>query len=499
MSSVACDVALPALKPKQKKKMSAQLASSPNYSVVAEVSETYKLPFPPFDFQAEALEDLAGLDRTGWYAEPGCGKTYMSTVAALYKTLTEPDLAKFVILPPVLINSWYRWLQKIGGIGRVVIYRGTPEERAKIDLRGADWVIMSIVIFKKDRARLEREFGGRPKLGIIDEAHSVKNVASGNHKNVRDFFKGEQLMLLTGTPISNPTDVYGYVKLISPIVYLSYQMFRNLHVVEEDFFGKVTKWGNLDLLKKNLLISSCRMLKEDVLVGLKEPVYTPIHYELEPEHRRLYQKLMDEQILKLDSGGVIDATGATRLYNAAQQIVCNFAHFSGDTGKRSAGFDVLDTVIEELGMDAGSDRKLVVFSLYKMTNRAVVSYLKAYGAVACYSEVSRTQQDKNVDRFLTDPTCKVLVAQPLSAGFGLNLQDVCSDVLFMETPVVPSHFHQAVARVYREGQKRTPNVRIALAERTSQGMLHNRLLEKDASVNKIQIGFKDLKDVIYGG
>lgn len=484
--------------------MSAQASNSLDYSILDEVNGKFTLPFQPFDFQREAIEELGHLDRTGWYAEPGCGKTLMSTVVALYKQIDEPDLVTFVVVPPILINSWVRWLRRIGGVDRVVAYRGTPAKRNALRIGNARFIVVSMPIFKRDVHRFERELGARPKAGIIDEAHSVKNPQSDNHRTVRQFFEGQTLLLLTGTPLSNPLDVYGYVKLIAPTVYSSMQQFRNLHIEEQDFFGQVTKWRHLDLLQKNLLINSCRMLKEDVLKDLKEPIYAPIFYPLDEAHHALYVKLMNEQLLEYESGKVIDATSATRLYHAAQQIVCNWAHFADDPSRKSAAFEVLDNTIAELGIvpngskESGSGKKLVVFSLYKMTNAQVVRHLSDFGAVACYSEISRAQQDRDIDRFMTDPSCKILVAQPLSAGFGLNLQEVCSDVLFLEAPVVPSHFHQAVARVYREGQRNTPVIRIAIAERTAQVRLHKRLLEKDELVNRVQIGFKDLRDAIYG-
>lgn len=485
--------------------MSAQPNDSLGYSILDAVNGSYKLPFQPYDFQRERIEELGHFDRSGWYAEPGCGKTLMSTVVALHKQIADPKLVTFVIMPPILINTWARWLNSIGGVSDVVTYRGTPKQRYELDLRRARFVLMSIQIFKKDYERLVKAFGNRSRLGIVDEAHSVKNVSSDNHRMVRDFFLGQHLMLLTGTPLSNPTDVYGYVKLISPLVYRSYQQFKNIHVAEQDFFGNVTEWRDLDLLQQNLLLNSCRILKEEVLTDLKQPIYTPLYYPLDPAHMRLYDRLMTEQLLEYEkSGKIIDATGANRLYHAAQQIICNYGHFADDDTKRSAAFDILDATLEELGIQKNgskeqcSGKKLLAFSLYKMTNRQVVEYLADYGAVACYSEVGRAAQDRNIDRFLSDPTCKVLVAQPLSAGFGLNLQEVCSDVLFLETPVVPAHFHQGVARVYREGQRKTPTVRIAIAERTIQVVLHRRLLDKDALVNRIQIGFKDLKDAIYG-
>lgn len=477
--------------------MNAQTENFLSTYVVDSVNEHFKLPFQPWPFQADAINNLAPLKRSGWYAEPGCGKTLMCTIASLYQRLQTPGMVTLVIMPPILLDQWYKWMRGIGGVGKVVLYRGTPAERRAMPVKTADVILMSIQVFKRDWVQLYKDLGKRPKCGIIDEATSIKNAFSDNHKKVRDFFTGETLMLLTGTPLSNPGDVYAYVKLIAPHVYTTRKQFLNIHVEEEDYFGNIRKWRNLELLKTNLMLNSCRMLKEEVLINLKEPVYAPINYALSKEHQVLYKRLMDEQLLELQDGRNIDATSATRLYHAAQQIVCNLEHFSGGDD-RSIAYDLLDEVISELGMDQGSGKKLLVFAQYKMTNRRLVEYLKPYGAVACFSEVSAANQARNINSFMSDPKCQVLVAQPLSAGYGLNLQEVCNDVLFLETPVVPANFHQAVARVYREGQKYTPVVRIGIAQGTIQELLHTRLLEKDELVNQIQIGFKDLKDAIYG-
>lgn len=98
-----------------------------------------------------------------------------------------------------------------------------------------------------------------------------------------------------------------------------------------------------------------------------------------------------------------------------------------------------------------------------------------------------------------DPACQVLVGQPISAGYGIDgLQAVCSDVLFLETPVRPLHFNQGVGRVYRDGQKTPPTVRIAIAEGTIQPRLHGRLLMQDELVNQVQGGWQDLREAIYG-
>lgn len=466
-------------------------------TALAGVLERHPLPFQLHDFQAENVEILAPFDRAGLYAEVGCGKTVMSTVLAFIWGAPKEATA-VVVMPPILLSSWRRWLESVGNVGNVLVYKGSPKERARLPVKEANWILCSMQIFKNDFEHLRRSLVNRKLVGIVDEATSIKNISSDNHRKVMQFFDGHKLMLLTGTPLSTPGDAYAYIKLISPGVYRSKTQFENIHVEERDFFNNVVKWQHLELMNQNLMLGAIRVLKEDVLKHLKAPVYTPIYYSLDPEHLKLYNVLAEEQMLLLESGGKIDATSAPRLYTALQQIVVNWDHFSGDDRARPAIFDLIDNTVEEIGLGNEGSSKLLIFSNYKMTNRKLVKYLAKFKPAVFYSEATPAAQTRDVERFLNDPECLVAIANPLSAGMGLNFQGVCWEVLFVEEPIVPKDFHQAVGRVYREGQKHVPNVRLAIAEGTIQNRLHTNLLAKDALVNRVQRGFQDLREAIYG-
>lgn len=465
------------------------------------VLSKYEMPFPLWDLQIEAINNLATLPRSGWYAEVGTGKTVMSTITALYKKQMQPELktATVVIMPPILLTGWRRWLEKIKPKVSIVVYKGSPAERKQINLQ-ADFVLMSINIFKNDIDYLTKFFASNYDnvIVVVDEATSIKNVTSENHKKVRDFSAGRDMMLLTGTPLSTPMDAYAYVKLVAPAIYRNQRHFENLHVAERDFFNNVKKWDNLDFLKENMGINSCRILQSDVLKDLPEVFYMPLHYSLEREHVKLYKKLADEQLLILEDGGKIDATQATRLRHCLQQIVLNPDHFLGKVMK-PAGYELLDEILSELNTESVDGHKLIIFANYKMTNRKLMEYLQPYNPVACYSEVTASQQMKNIDRFINDPTCRIAVLNPLSAGQGLDgLQSVCRDILFLELPIVPKDFIQAVGRLGRAGQKYNVRCRIAVAEGTIQESLLHDVLRKDVLINTVVRGFANLRDLIFG-
>lgn len=471
-----------------------------NITPVQALCTRFVLPFEFYNYQVSVVDDLAPRPKSGHYLAVGTGKTATSTGCALYKFTMGHAQKAIVLIPPILALTWYRWLTSItdkntGEKLRVLLYRGNPKKRKAMKLGCYDFVIMTYQIFKKDYDRIVTTFDHATTITICDEATAIKNIGSATYKAVRDFSMDGHLMLLTGTPLNKPVDAYAYVKLIAPEIYRNYNQFYNLHVEKEDFFGKPMKYVNLDMLHANMTVNARRLLKEDVLTDLPPITYTPIPYELSDEHYELYKQIAEDQILEYDDGSKKDFTNTSALWHALQQVVCNFGHFSDNPADLAAAYELLDTVMEELG-----DGKLICFTQYKLTSRGVSEYGKEkYGAVAVYGEVTRKQQEAAIEKFLDDPACRLIIVQVQSGGFGLNLQDVCADILFLEAPLMPIHFEQSCGRVYRNGQKLKVNIRIATAVNTIQEHLFEMLLHNDELVNQVVRNVGDLRRLIYGG
>lgn len=128
--------------------------------------------------QVEDVEKLVSWPASLNAMEVGCGKTVVSTVVALMRGHKQ----KLVVVPPVLMNPWCNWLNKVSD--DVLKYQGTPAERKSLQLSKAQWVVVSHAIFRMDFSRLERELD--PSLEIIvDEAHALKNSASVLFKKIQ--------------------------------------------------------------------------------------------------------------------------------------------------------------------------------------------------------------------------------------------------------------------------------------------------------------------------
>lgn len=451
------------------------------------------LPFELYDWQKEEVKASIQYDRFALFLPVGAGKTGIAVMTAI--CWNDPHI--IVLLPPILSVQWCKFLNSIPNSGGALNYRGSPKKRHDLAVENYKWLVMSTDIFKKDYELLYRYFYSKDVTTIVDECHVLKNCHSLTHRRVSIFSAGKKLLLATGTELNNPGDAYGYIKLKTPRVYRNSAHFSNIHVEETDFFGKTTKWRDLDTLKSNLYLQSAKRTKEDVHKTLPKATYMPIEYELALQHKKLYDKLVNDMLLELPSGGKVDATTAVGLYTKSQQIIVNWSEFAEDKTLRPAIFDVIDQVCEEISLGEQGASKLILWTWFKRTTEAVLAYMNSKYPNSTVAAYSGADSIKSVARFLDDSTCTVLVGQPGSVGMGLNPQHLCWECLFIEAPTRSIPFKQAAGRIDRQGQKYNPTIRVAMAAGTIQCSMFKNLLSNDAEVMLLQ-SEKDLRSAIYG-
>ena len=453
----------------------------------------YTLPFDLKPFQVEVVNDLGPLDEGGYYLDMGTGKSCTSTVSALFQKIYY-GRRTIIIMPPILLKQWESWLKSIKPQPSAAKYAGTPTERAAMNLE-ADFVLVGVRIFKKEYQRFSEFFSDKGYLVIVDEATIISNINTDNHEKIYDFCLGHPRLMLTGTPMNDPEDAYGLLKLVAPGLYRNKTQFLRIHGGEKDFFGNYTSWEKLDLLRDNMQVNAKRVLLADVYDQMPEISYIPVNYDLDPKHLKLYRKLAEEELLKLPDGGKIDATQATKLVHALGQIIINWGHFAGDASLESSTVELVKEKLNELG-----DGKLVIFAHYRLTVALLADKLKKYSPVTVNSEVTAKQKEKNIERFIKDPKCRIFIAQVKSAGYGLDqLQTVCNHVMYVEPCTSPRDFHQANARLARMGQTKPVQVYMAIAAGTLQARSFENLLKKDEIVNQVIRNVGDLRTMIFGG
>lgn len=152
------------------------------WSSYADWSKAYdfagKSGFELTRLQALDAEQFCAWGSAANFYEVGGGKSAVSSVVAMMRGHAQ----KLVIVPPILITPWATWLHRVSA--DVLVYRGTPRERAAMKLKQAHWIVMSHGIFRDDFQKLERALDHSLEI-IVDEAHALKNVKSQLFKKVQ--------------------------------------------------------------------------------------------------------------------------------------------------------------------------------------------------------------------------------------------------------------------------------------------------------------------------
>jgi len=451
---------------------------------VPSFAEDIHMRFKPFDHQVGDLTHMAQFTRSGIFNEPGTGKTLSMQGYGLW--LAAQGNKVVYIMPPILTSQFH------GSLARSYpnydkhiscgILQGTPKQREKlIDSWGVNWpdlLIMSYRMFVDYHVQMKEQHGYT--CVVVDEATAVKTASSQLHNAVK-IFAGKQdesngVVLVTGSPVdTNVMDAYGLIAIITPDRYGSKRMFDRMHCIYAigTPFQMVLGYQNYPVLNQSLFAQGRRIKKADVS-DLPPRLITEIQVTLSKPHRELYKRIVEERIAEIGDR-VLDMTEQSALYQGVQRIVLNPEQFT-DQVIESEALVELDALLETL-----DGKKVVIYAWFQSSIEKLQLRYKHLNPATLYGKTVGSKREGEKMKFINDPTCKLIIANPRSGGVGVDgFQDVSSHVVFAEVCPFPGVFQQAIDRLHRTGQKaEAVNVYILVPAGTIAVKLRNDLIKKD--------------------
>ena len=284
----------------------------------------------------------------------------------------------------------------------------------------------------------------KPKLLIVDECHYVKNRGSDRTKLCRVLASAcPYLIPLSGTPIVNrPIEFFPILNMLDPITYNSYWNFAMEYCGAKkghagwDYSGST----NTQELHNRVSKIMIRRMKSEVLKDLPAKQQSIIPVEI--ENRKEYEKAKHDFLNWLE-----EMEGKEKAMRAARALalvkIGKLKRLAAE-GKMKFAIQWIKDWLEE------TDQKLVVFGVH----RSVLGQLKEVfpSAATIDGSVPTIKRQHEVDRFQTDPKCRLFFGNLRAAGLGLTLT-ASSSVLFLELGWTPGEHDQAEDRVLRIGQK----------------------------------------------
>lgn len=452
--------------------------------------------------------------RSGLWDEQGTGKT-LPIQAALIWHATAGN-RPIALMPPILtdqfIESFYDTFHGIEEHVQMVPYRGTLRERGLLlkEWKALGKERMPIVIMTPEIFR--KEFSAFTGLGsyvlACDECKYWANPETKTYQAIETFLGdvGQRVLIgMNGTPAKNDlSDLYGYVRLLTPSVYRSKLHFYSKHVVEKKVPIRYKKGGalktqdvkiidsfkNIGELRDNLYAQSRRVEKKDVIeIPPKQIIEFP--FRLNQAHEDSYEMFCTARFLEFEDGTAISGEQTATLRQIAAQSVVDTSILQ--VKEESAVLEALEELFEQIDVKRN---KVSVAAYYNKTIEIIAERFKHLNPAVIYGPKG-SKNLKEADRFKREDSCRISILNYQSGGVGLNFQDVCHYGISAEPTTVPGDFDQWTDRMHRSGQKEKTTIYVLSPKRTIWIKMIQSMLKKK-SWNKSVVSVDALKKELRG-
>ena len=470
----------------------------------------YKYKLPPFNHQAEALDD--GWDRIefGLFMEMGTGKSkvLIDNMGMLYQS----GLINFalVIAPKGVYRNWvakeipehmsddipHRVIRWVSGPNK----KQTEELRSVKDkFNGLTIFVMNVESFSSLKGKNAGEWMARA-LGAngmiaIDESTTIKNHKAKRTKALMKIAAGfKYRRLLTGSPVTkSPMDIYSQCEFLRPglLGYDSYYAFQGRYAVVQRktmgqaAFQQIVGFKNLDELTNKIDMFSFRVLKKDCL-DLPDKIYTARYVGMTPDQMKMYEDVRRHAMVLLDDGELVTAPAVITQMLRLQQIMSG--HLKTDDGEMlyfpSKRMDALTEIMNE------HDGKAIIWSRFRYDIQQITQMLNdkfGEGSAAAYFGDTTDDDRNNIVKNFQNPDhpLKFFVGNPATAGYGLTLTEANLVVYYANDFNLETRI-QSEDRAHRIGQKNN----VTYIDLICEGSIDERIVK--ALRTKIDIGAKVL-------
>ena len=392
---------------------------------------------------------LAELGLGGCLADDmGLGKTVqlLAHLAARKTQGLAQGRPSLLVVPKSVVPHWADEAARFTPDLKLGVFHGAGRHGLTGEISGYDVLVTTYATLRIDLPRLrETEFD----LVVLDEAQAIKNSSSQTAKACR-LIRSRLRLAATGTPIENHLG-----ELWSLFEFLNPGLLGALPVLADHAGRARLPPAALATVARALSPLLLRRTKDQVLSDLPPKTEQTLFCELSAKERKRYDQLRDHyrQVLlgkaapALSGAKIIVLEALLRLRQAA----CHPALI--DPGMRKEPSAKLDALLEQLSEVSSGGHKAIVFSQFTRFLSIVRDRLDRAGIVYEYLDGKTVDRKARVDRFQTDPACRVFLISLKAGGVGLNLT-AASYVFLLDPWWNPAVETQAIDRAHRIGQTR---------------------------------------------
>ncbi len=412
------------------------------------------MEYKPHGYQRYVTDKMVELPHMGAWLDMGLGKT-VCTLTALYELkYNRFCIRKALIIAPkkVAENTWSAEAQKWDHLRdlRLSVALGSSKQR----IRALDAAADVYIINRENVSWLVKYYGNSWPFDVVvlDESTSFKNHQAKRFRALKAVrSKISRIIELTGTPSPHGLmDLWAQVYLLDGGQRLgrTISVYRDMYFVPDKrsrttIFSYAPKEGAADAIYKQIADICISMKSEDYL-DLPDRIENDIPVILDKQAQKAYKDLETNMLLQVDEEEIVTAATRATLTGKLLQL-CNGAVYD-ETGQVLTIHDCkMEVFLETLEQLQG--QHVLVYYYYRHDVDRILAALEGSGLTV------RVYRGAEEERAWNAGQIDVLLAQPASCGYGINLQDGGHHVIWFGMTWSLEEYQQANKRLHRQGQK----------------------------------------------
>lgn len=410
------------------------------------------MKFVPHGYQSYCIDRIINDRYVGLLLDMGLGKTVIALTAANELIYNRFEVERVLVIAPkkVAESTWTNEAGKWDHLRHLRVSRiiGTLQQRIRALNTPADIYVINrenvpwLVEYDRNSWRFD--------MVIIDELSSFKSSKAQRFKSlcwVRPHIR--RLVGLTGTPASNGLiDLWAQIYLLDEGERLGKKIthFRSRYCECNTHGGHFSTYemkpGAEEAIRA-AISDICISMKSEDYISLPERVVVDVPVYLNKKTRGQYEEFEREMLLDVDEN-TLDAGTAAVLSGKLMQFA-NGAVYDDEKNVIEIHREKLDA-LAELVEALNGQHALIFYNFRHDLDRILAVFEKSP------LRIRELKKDKDQDDWNAGKI-DLLLAHPASAGYGLNLQQGGSHIIWFGLNWSLELYEQANKRLHRQGQK----------------------------------------------
>lgn len=413
------------------------------------------MKFIPHGYQRYAIERIISEPFLGLFLDMGLGKTVITLSAINDLRYNRWAVARCLVVAPkkVAEATWSKEAEKwdhlehlriipvLGGLKKRIQALNTPGDVWVINRENVPWLV--------DYCRNAWPFD----MVVLDESSSFKNPQSKRFKSLKIVRpRITRLVELTGTPAPNGLEdlwaqiflLDGGARLGKTITSYREAFFTQDYAHPGQMYRTYSPQQGADFRIREAISDICVSMKAEDYLELPEYIEDIVPVALDDKARKAYEKLEREMLLEVDEQTVTAGTAA--VLNGKLLQLCSGAVYDHE-GRVAEIHDCKIEAFLEVIEQLNGEHALVFYWFQHEKERLTAALGKSGLRVRVY----QGPEDETV---WNAGEVDVLLAHPVSCGYGLNLQAGGHHAIWFGYPNWALEiYQQANKRLHRQGQK----------------------------------------------